>query len=215
MIQQARQAAEGKSNAGPCLRRGFVWSGFPARLRNSWFRLVRKAEAGEQIELQSITMLAQLYSTPDAPLTARELLAAPLTADGGESAQAIQTEAIVCRWFEEIWNQRRLDVIEELAASDCVLRAEGVEFRGHAAIRRRGEAIQAAFSDVEFVVEQMLSAADMVMSRWRMAATHSGPWMGAPASGERVIMYGASWIRLEGGLLREGWDYWQPRRNWA
>ena len=174
-------------------------------------RLIRKAEAGEPIELQSIALLAQLYSTSQQPLTLIELLAESLD-HSGPTAEPAAIEALIRRWYDELWNKGRLEVIEELAAPDGVLHAQGDELRGHAAVRRRMEALRAAFSDFDFVVEQVAVQGNVASARWHVSVTHTGSWMGERPSGRRFVIQGSSWIRVEGGLLEEGWDYWDQQQ---
>jgi transcriptional regulator with XRE-family HTH domain len=174
-------------------------------------RLIRKAEAGEPIELQSIALLSQLYSTPEARLTPRELLADALPGVG-KTPEAAGHEALVRRWFEEVWNQGRLEAIDELAWPDCVLHADGAVLHGTGEVRQRTEAIRAAFSDFEMQVEHIAVQGDMIISRWRVAMTHTGPWMETPPTNKRIIVRGSTWMRVEGGLLREGWDFWEQQQ---
>lgn len=174
-------------------------------------RLVRKAEAGDAIELRSISLLAQLYSTAQAPLTLNELLAVPIGASNS-TTNVVELEAMVRRWYGELWNKGQLRVIEEIAAQDCILHAQGDELHGHAAVHQRMEAIRAAFSDFDFVIEQLAVQGDIAIVRWHVHLTHTGSWMGETPSGRRFIIRGSSWIRAENGVLQEGWDYWDQQQ---
>ncbi len=173
-------------------------------------RLLRKAEAGEPIELQSIAILAQLFSTRDTALTAKELMVARPRRSRERGAGRMET--LVRRWFDDLWNQGRLDVIEELAVPDCMLHAEGEDLAGHAAVRRRMEAIRSAFGDFDFVVDALVARGDMVSLRWRLGLTRTGAWLGQPPSGKRLVIHGSSWVRIGGGLVCEAWDHWDQRQ---
>jgi steroid delta-isomerase-like uncharacterized protein len=174
-------------------------------------RLIRKAEMDGPIELKSIALLAQLYSTPDAKLTPKDILTEPVGAPAATSQEA-EYEALVRRWWEEVWNQGRLEVIAELASTDCVLHADGAELRGPGEVRQRTEAIREAFSDIHIDVEQVSVQGDWVISRWRVSQIHSGTWMGMPPTGQRIVVNGSTWMRVENGLLAEGWDYWEQQQ---
>ena len=89
-------------------------------------RLVRKAEAGESIGLQSIAVLADLYSTAQSPLSIDELVSRPL----GMAFPEVDIKAIVRRWHGELWNRGRLEILGELAAANCVLHADDRRLRG-------------------------------------------------------------------------------------
>jgi transcriptional regulator with XRE-family HTH domain len=172
-------------------------------------RLLKKAEAGEPIELKSIAILAALYSTREAPLTPEDLLA--VAPDCSVGFGAVSKEALARRWFDELWNLGRLDAIDELAAPEVILHAHGDDLHGPAAIHRHMEAMRAAFGDFAFVVDAVMGHANVVSVRWRLALTHTGVWMGEPPSGRRFVIHGSSWIRIDGGLLREAWEYWAQR----
>lgn len=169
-------------------------------------RLIRKAEAGQPLQLNSLSLLAQLYGTPLAPLTVEQLLAGPL---GDLLNDAPDGEALVRRWFDEVWNQGRLETIDELTTPESVLRADCAVLRGPAEIRRRTESIRAAFSDFDLRLDHVAVQGEWVMSRWRATMAHTGDWMGGTPTNQRLELYGSTWIRIENGLFMEAWDYWQ------
>lgn len=172
-------------------------------------RFIRKAETGQPLELKSVSLLAQLYSTPEAPLKLEQLLIEPL---GDFLEDGNGGEALVRRWFDEVWNQGRLETIEELTTPKSVLHADGAMLRGSAQIRRRTEAIRAAFSDFDLRMEHVTVHGDWVVARWHVAMTHTGDWMGNKPTGERVTAHGSTWIRVEDGAFVEGWDFWEEHQ---
>ena len=176
-------------------------------------RLIRKSESGGALEIHSLAILASLYGTPDCRLTPGDLLAEPLTTQTRKSATGAthEAEALVRRWFDELWNQGRLEVIDELAAPNCVLYAEGREHRGRAAVRQRAAAVHAAFSDIDVEIQELTVLNDIVICRWSAAITHTGAFLGIPPSGKRLVVRASTWIRFIDGLFTDGWDYWdQP-----
>jgi transcriptional regulator with XRE-family HTH domain len=227
------------SVSGPLLRslragRGWTQGEVAAKAGFS-DRLIRKAEAGGAIDAHSIATLARLYSSPERRLTPQDLLAEPLDASSaeptvrssafrrpapsvllaGKQQQEQRTspmEELVHRWFEQLWIQRRLKVINELAAPGIVLHAEGRQFRGRRSVRRRVAELHAAFSDFEMVIDELTVRDDLVICRWRLGMTHTGPWHGWPATSKRLVAHGCSWSRIEGGLICECWDYWGQQR---
>jgi len=62
-----------------------------------------------------------------------------------------------------------------------------------------------AFPDQKTVIDAQVAEGDLVATRWHMIGTHLGPFMGIPASGNRVEISGIFFDRLEGGRLRETW----------
>jgi steroid delta-isomerase-like uncharacterized protein len=173
-------------------------------------RLIRKAESGGPLEIQSIAILAQLYTTAERRLTPDDLLTEPIASAKIKSAfsPASEAEAKVRRFLNELWNQRRFEVIDELCAPDCVLHAEGRDLHGRSAIHARATEVHAAFSDINLQIQEITTAGDIIISRWRATFTVTGPWRGLPPSGKRLLVRASTWIRIENGLLAEGWDYW-------
>jgi len=180
-------------------------------------RLIRKAESGGPLQIQSIDILAQLYSTSQRRLTPDDLLAEPIAPDQVKStsshasqaeARASRAEIMVRRFFQELWNERKFEAIDELLSPDCVLHAEGRELYGRAAMYRRAEEFFAAFD--RFIVEiyDLTVQRDLVICRWLVRMTQTGPWLGLPPTGKRLIVRGSTWIRVADGWLVEGWDYW-------
>jgi predicted ester cyclase len=47
-----------------------------------------------------------------------------------------------------------------------------------------------------------------VVDRWTFSGTHSGEFMGAPATGKRVTVSGIDIFRVADGRLAELWQSW-------
>jgi predicted ester cyclase len=79
-----------------------------------------------------------------------------------------ENTAIVRRWFEELWNQRRLETIDELLAPDAVsydLAGPDSTLRGRDAFRAAAETLLAAFGELHFTVEDIFGVDDRVAIR--------------------------------------------------
>jgi steroid delta-isomerase-like uncharacterized protein len=103
-----------------------------------------------------------------------------------------ENKKIVRRFFEEFWNERRLEVAEEIFAPECVTHQlqSGAEAtavpRGGAAVREHAAEWLKSFPDLRFTVEQMIAEGDRVVTQATMHGTHAESWLGIPASGRRV-----------------------------
>lgn len=65
--------------------------------------------------------------------------------------------------------------------------------------------------DFGFTIEDQISQGDRVATRWTFSGTHTGDFMGIPASGRKVGMTGTTVFRCrEDGKIVEGW--WQYDR---
>jgi len=112
-------------------------------------------------------------------------------------------------WFEQVWNRRRSEFIDEFAAPDCRGHHPDGETAGITAWRKSiYEPMVAALPDIAVTVEEVIADGDRAVVRWRFRATHAGDGYGIPATGRRVEMAGMTWLRIEAGRIVEGWDCW-------
>src|SRR4051794_20256592 len=84
-----------------------------------------------------------------------------------------QNGALMRRWFEEVWNRRREDAIDEMMADDVVasgLTAEPIRSRD--AFKQFYHPFIAAFPDIHVSVEDVLTDGDRVAFRCHLTATH-------------------------------------------
>ena len=101
------------------------------------------------------------------------------------------------RWFEEVWNKGRRDVIAEMLAPDAVLHEGGVDSVGPEGFYPLFDRMRAAFSEVCVTVHD-------TNTEFRLLCE----FMGVPATQRTVHMAGISIIRVAGGRLVEAWQNW-------
>jgi steroid delta-isomerase-like uncharacterized protein len=114
------------------------------------------------------------------------------------------------RWFQEVWNEGKIETIRELFASDG--RAVGhygerTEIQGPDQFEPFVKQIRAAFPDVKVTIDDAFGARDKVVIRWSASMTHTGDAFG-PASGKPVVLTGITIARIAKGKIVEGWDNW-------
>lgn len=112
------------------------------------------------------------------------------------------------RWFEEVWNDRREEAIDELMAPDAVGHMEGGDVAGPQGFREVRAVFLNALPDMHITVEDVLSEGDRAVVRWRVRATHTGDLLGIPPSHRKIDFRGMSWLTVRDGKLAEGWDTW-------
>jgi steroid delta-isomerase-like uncharacterized protein len=112
------------------------------------------------------------------------------------------------RWFEEVWNQRRAETIDELLTPESVCHAEEGPIRGRDEFRERMYApLLAAFPDIGVTIEDTLVEGSQVVVRWTASGTHAGNGLGIGPTGKVVSFRGITWLRILGGKLVEGWQH--------
>ncbi|MEA2206686.1 MAG: hypothetical protein QOE77_3462 [Blastocatellia bacterium] len=81
----------------------------------------------------------------------------------------VDNKTLIQRWFEEVWNQGRVETIEELLAEECVIHgladASGKELRGPAEFRAFHAQFREAFPEMTVTVDTRLLKA----TSWRRA----------------------------------------------
>ena len=127
------------------------------------------------------------------------------------SELSVDPKQLIVRFVEELWNERRLDVADEIFADDCVTHQlrSGVPVdavrRGPQAIKEHIEGWIASFPHLRFSVEQMLSEGDRVVTQLLMEGTHQGSWLGIPASGKQIQIRMFTVHRIAQGKIVEDW----------
>jgi predicted ester cyclase len=117
-----------------------------------------------------------------------------------------RNERTVRRLYQEVGNEGRLEILDEIAWPDHVEhnpfpgQAQGVE-----GLKQRVSMVRAAFNPT-FTVEHVVAGGDEVAVMWVNRGTHVGEWFGFPPSGIRVTAHGVDIHRLRDGRLAEHWD---------
>jgi steroid delta-isomerase-like uncharacterized protein len=122
-----------------------------------------------------------------------------------------ENTAIVRRWFEELWNQRRLETIDELLAPDAVaydLAGPNATVRGRAAFRAAAEKLLSAFGELHFTVEDIFGVEDRVAVRLSLRFEHTGALGDLPPTGKKATVPVMCMIEVRDGKIMGGWNNW-------
>jgi steroid delta-isomerase-like uncharacterized protein len=115
-------------------------------------------------------------------------------------------KTVMRRYYEEVFNQRRTGLIDQLAVEDYVehdpFPGQG---NGRADLKARVGAILGAFSPLQFRLEDLVAEGDRVVVRWCQTGTHTGPFMGIPPSGRQFTITGIDIHELRDGRMAEHW----------
>ena len=123
------------------------------------------------------------------------------------AAQTEVNKATVQRFVEEGLNEQNMDVIDELMAVDVVFHEPTVgDLQGREGFKAMLSKYFAAFSDLQWPVEDLIAEADRVVVRSTASLTHTGDFMGLPATGIQAQVTGNVLWRLADGKLVEGWE---------
>jgi steroid delta-isomerase-like uncharacterized protein len=114
--------------------------------------------------------------------------------------------ATVRRMIEQVYNKRRLDLVEEFFSADIVQHIVGYPlFTGLEALRQNVAMGLNGFPDFRLTVEDEVAAGDKVAARWTMTGTQKGEVFGIPATGKQVVHSGMTFYRLSNAKIAELW----------
>lgn len=119
-----------------------------------------------------------------------------------------QNKAVVGRFYEEVFNKRNANVIDELSAPNFIdhTAAPG-QAPGATGVKDMTVMFQKAFPDLRVTVEEIVAERDIVVARFSMEGTHRGELFGTAATGKRVTFRGLDMVRIKDGKATEVWHY--------
>ena len=116
-------------------------------------------------------------------------------------------DAVMRRWFDEVWNQGREATIDELFAPDAIAYGlGGGDIAGPEAFRPIFHTFRGAFPDIHISVLRTVTEGDLVAVHVRVTGTHTGESLGVAPSGRPVTFEGMTIGRIAEGRFREGWN---------
>jgi len=114
-------------------------------------------------------------------------------------------KTVVRRIFEDGMNAGRIDLYQELIHPEYVNHDFPAPVQGVEGFTNVDRMFRVAFPDLRVVIEDEVVAGDRIATRGYFTGTHTGEFMGMPATGRAIrCSYSDIW-RLEGGKGRENW----------
>ena len=126
-----------------------------------------------------------------------------------------ENKALIRRGFWEVWNQRKLDVINETFAKDYVGHITGSpDINGPNGYKQLITMYINAFPDHQFKIEDQFGEGDKVVTRWTATSTHKGELMGIPPTGKQSTVTGITINRISDNKVVEEWSNWDSLSMW-
>ena len=99
-----------------------------------------------------------------------------------------ENKAIVRRIYEELWDQRKLEVAEEVIAEGSTNYDTGVTPQpfGPEEMKSTVRMVTAGFPDNRHKVEEVVAEDNTVVVRVTLTGTHDGEFMGMPPTGRKI-----------------------------
>ena len=133
------------------------------------------------------------------------VLASARSAPSGTQEHAGKT--LVLRWYEELVNEGKTAVADEIFAPDHVEHAPTLPWFGSGPAQQKElvVALRLAFPDVDVSVEDVVAEGDRVAVRWLLRGTHRGEFWELAPTGETVAVPGTTVYRIANGRIVETW----------
>ena len=154
----------------------------------SWMRF----ENGQLVEVigheDTVGMFTQLGIVPS-----------PMTASTPE-----QNLAMSHRYFDEVMNQGKLEVINEIMTPDFefIIPTQPKPIAGYDDFSGFVMYLRNAFPDIKFSVLREVAVDNKVASRWSITGTHKGEFLGMAPSGNSIKDFGIDIFTFENGKIR-------------
>jgi steroid delta-isomerase-like uncharacterized protein len=177
-----------------------------------WFSAARSVHAARVLFLFRVGLGPVFWAHTYAKLFLLTLMigctsARPPIAHDARSVDEQRHEAIVRRYFGEVWSEGRLDVLDQLLTEDYVNHTPSTPNPppGPAGLKPIVAAFRQAFPDLHFTVEDVIVEGDRVAARVRMQGTHTGPLFGIAPTRRRVSVEQVNVELFRGGRIAEHW----------
>jgi len=105
-----------------------------------------------------------------------------------------QNKTLFKRFVDEVFNNKNVDVLDELMDFTVVEHKEEIT------------AFLDAFPDLHVTVEDLIAEGDKIVGRVTLTGTHLGELMGIPATGKKVSFSEILIIRISNGKAVEQWE---------
>jgi len=120
---------------------------------------------------------------------------------------AEQNKAISQRIPLEVFNQGRLDVIDEIVAPDIKEHGDlppGIP-AGREGLKAVASALRKGFPDIKYRIDLQVAEGDFVAGYTTVSGTHKGEVFGMPATGKHAEWAETHIVKIVNGKITEHW----------
>jgi len=113
-------------------------------------------------------------------------------------------QIVMERYYGEMWNQWRYDLVPELLSSDLKFRGSlGVSVTGHGGFLQYMQQVRSAFPDFHNRILRLDQAGSSVTAMMEYSGTHHGELFGVPPTNKRVVYEGVALFQFNQKLISE------------
>jgi steroid delta-isomerase-like uncharacterized protein len=122
----------------------------------------------------------------------------------------MENRALVRRLYEEVWNKRRFELLDELLSPTHALQsptALGSEV-GPKEYKRQILKLLVGFPDVRITIEEIVGENEKIVVNWTFSGTHDSKLMGIPATHKKVSVDGITIHHVANGKIIDSFTSW-------
>ena len=124
---------------------------------------------------------------------------------GADDRELAANKALVRRFIDEIFLGGSFESVDELLTEDFTPHTWGSMEPGRDGLKEAIGRVSAGISDPTMTIDDIIAEGDRVAVRLTSSATHTGEFMGMPASGKRYEIGEIHIFRLRDGRVCEHW----------
>ena len=119
-------------------------------------------------------------------------------------------KALIGRLYEEVWNQRKFEVINEIISPSHALQAPNVAGSavGPDAYKRQVLRFLEGYPDLHWTIEDTIAEEDKVVACWTISGTQRGEYLGIPPTNKKVSVDGITIHHIANGKIMDSYSNW-------
>jgi steroid delta-isomerase-like uncharacterized protein len=123
---------------------------------------------------------------------------------------SVSPREVIRRLYEEAWNERRLEVVDQLFSKSHALNSPNASGPavGPTAYKNQVASFVAGFPDLRIVVEEIISENDKIVVSWILAGTHKGEFLGIAPTNHKVSITGITIHQIVDGKILDSQAAW-------
>lgn len=143
----------------------------------TWHRIIDGKIVEAHVNEDTVGLMMQLGVLPSQP---------------AEEPSTDENLKQVYRYFNEVMNQGKIEIIEELVDPNFafIIPTQPEPFRGFEGFSGFVQYLRNGFPDIQFSVERIIADGNKVAARWKITGTHKGEFLGAAPTNSYVEDYG-------------------------
>jgi predicted ester cyclase len=111
---------------------------------------------------------------------------------------------VVRRFYEEVINRRRVELIPELVSAEYTEVMDGRRYEvGLEGAKAHVLGVRETYPDLHLTIDRQIGEGEWVVTCITASGTHSGEWIGISPTGKKVTFTGVNVDRVVGGRLVE------------